>query len=257
MAQSRALQRNAPGDNASCPWDEFDPEWYVEHNYRTLRDDDRRIIDWVQRFFAEVADPKRPVLRAIDVGSGANLYPALSMLPYCQEIELRERGAQNVKWLTQEIQNYSDLWDQYWDVLTAEPYRQIAHPRQAVKERVRARPGNLFDLGTGRWDMGTMFFVAESLTDRPREFQDAVGKFVGALKRNAPFAVAFMRGSTGYKVNKVRFPAVAVSRVDVEYCLEQIASEVQIKEISSDQWLRDGYKGMILAVGRAGKPKVR
>ena len=253
MAQSRAPQRNVVGGNASCPWDQFDPEWYVEHNYRTLRDDDRRIINWVQGFFAEVADPKRPVQRAIDVGSGANLYPALSMLPYCREIELRERGAKNVRWLSHEIENYSDLWDQYWDILTAEPYGRIEDPRQAVKERVRARAGNLFELGSGRWDMGTMFFVAESLSDQEREFQDAVRKFVGALKPGAPFAMAFMRGSAGYTVDKIRFPAVPVSAVDVEYCLEPLASEVRVREISSDQWLRDGYKGMILAVGRAGK----
>lgn len=262
MAQSRAPQWSVSGDliirdNASCPWDQFDPEWYVEHNYRTLRDDDRRIIDWVQRFFAEAADPNRPVPRAIDVGSGANLYPALSMLPYCQEIELRERGARNVRWLAREIEDYSDLWDQYWDILTAAPYGQIEHPRNTVKERVRVRAGNLFELGTGQWDMGTMFFVAESLSDQEREFKGAVWKFVGALKRNAPFVTAFMRRSTGYTVGKIQFPAVAVSVVDVEYCLERIAFDVQIQEISSDQWLREGYKGMILAVGRAGKPKGR
>ncbi len=241
--------------NASFDWDRFNPEWYVQHNYRELRDDDRRIIQLVRDFFARVADPDRPVARGIDVGSGANLYPALTMQPYCRQIELRERGARNVRWLERETRWYSELWDQYWTPLATLPaYRRLEKPRDDFAAKVRVRNGNLFELGPRRWDMGTMFFVAESISDQEREFKSAVERFVGSLKPGAPFAAAFMHDSSGYYVDGLWFPAVAVTEADVEHCLAPLASGVQTHRVLSARSLREGYKGMILAVGRAGRP---
>ena len=75
------------GYNADYPWDEFDPEDYFAHNYASLRDDDREILEIVRSYFADqLGDLPMHSLRGIDVGTGANLYPALAMLPFCEEI---------------------------------------------------------------------------------------------------------------------------------------------------------------------------
>jgi hypothetical protein len=247
-----------PGDpagltgNAGYDWDRFNPDWYVRHNYVELRDDDRRILQLVRDFFATVLDADKPVSRGIDVGSGANLYPALAMQPYCQRIELRERGGQNVRWLERERPRYSEMWDQYWTPLTRLPaYRRLEKPREDFAAKVRVRCGNLFELGPRQWDLGTMFFVAESISEQEREFKNAVERFVGSLRPGAPFAAAFMQESSGYYVDGIRFPAVAVTKADVEHCLEPLARDVETYRVHSAKSLREGYKGMILAVGRA------
>jgi hypothetical protein len=240
--------------NADCPWDEFDPDWYVEKNYGTLRDDDQQILTLVRDFFSEVVTGQRRG-RGIDLGAGANLYPALTMLPFCTEVTLAERGASNRQWLRDQVTRptgYGPSWDPFWVELTAaRPYQAVRDPRAALRERARIQFGDVFKLGRRQWDLGTMFFVAESLSAREREFKQATHHFVNSLRIGAPFAAAFMKDSRGYTVGSHRFPAVAVNEVDVEHCLSAVAKVSKIVPIRMFTPLREGYGGMILALGTA------
>jgi hypothetical protein len=165
---------------------------------------------------------------------------------------LWERGVNNVKWLNEEVAGYSRIWEPYWQTLsTRRLYREVEEPRLELAARARPAIGDLFKLPSRRWELGTMFFVAESISDRRSEFQQAVVRFIRSLKPEAPFAAAFMKGSRGYDVGQVHFPAVPVNKVDVEQCLAPLADEVEIFEVKSQRPLRDGYQGMILALGKA------
>jgi len=244
----------APG-NADCLWDEFDPNWYVDHNYRQLRDDDRRILQQVRNFFATEAS--RPVGRGIDVGAGPNLYPSLAMLPFCREITLLERSRANFRWLNREVAGYSHSWDAFWNVLAGRrPYAELDDPRKRLWQAASVQRGDLFELKPRKpWDLGTMFFVAESITAKRGEFQRALERFIRALRPGAPFAAAFMQNSHGYTVGSHRFPAVMVSLNDVEQCLDRLGCDSRVEPIRSATPLRDGYDGMILATGWAGRAK--
>ncbi len=235
--------------NSDAPWDDFDPTAYFSHNYNTLRDDDHFILDLVRDFFVSVG-PSRPV-RGIDVGSGPNLYPALAMLPWCHEITLVDHSAQNVAWLEKEVTHgYAPAWDQFWTVLTSRaPYRDIGDPRGRLASSARVQKGNLFELPASEWEMGTMFFVACSISGHHGEFEEAVDRFLRALRPGAPFAMAYMENSKGYEVNGLRFPAVEVGMPEVRRCLATRATDLQIERISSDS-LRPGYTGMMVALGR-------
>jgi hypothetical protein len=243
-----------PKGNAAYQWDDFDPDLYVQHNYYEYRDDDRRILQIVRDYFARALNGLPAVKAGVDVGSGANLYPALAMLPFCREITLWERGLSNVKWLNDEVSNYSAIWDPYWQTLvTRRAYREIDEPRKVLSTRAKPVKGDLYKLPRREWDLGTMFFVAESISDKETEFQQAVLRFIRSLTSEAPFAAAFMDGSRGYDVGQLHFPAVAVNKFDVQRCLEPLADDLQIFEVRSNKPLRDGYHGMILALGRARK----
>jgi hypothetical protein len=249
------LSPEAPSvGNASYNWNAFDPDEYVKQNYLEFQADDRKIVQLMRDFFHTHADPGRPVVKGVDVGSGANLYPALAMLPFCQKIDLREYGMQNVAWLRHEVQNgYSELWDPYWEVLsTRESYRTIESPREVLRARAQVRQQNLFELPRRGWDMGTMSFVAESISDQRGEFNDATERFLGALKPGAPFVAAFMRDSSGYYVGTIRFPAVAIREADVEQCLSPLSHDLEIMTVRSDALRREGYHNMIVALGKAG-----
>jgi hypothetical protein len=236
--------------NGDTPWDEFDSGAYLRDNYLALRDDDREIVELVRDFFAG-ADFDVP-LRGIDVGSGTNIYPALAMLPWCDHLDLCEYSTQNVEWLKNEIRSYSSSWDPFWDVLSHEPaYRGVDNPREALLKHAQVWKESVFALPERTWDIGTMFFVAESLSEQAEEFQLAVRKFVSALRPGAPFAAAFMENSTGYDVGRHRFPAVSIGLSDVRECLAGRSADLLLDRINigSDP-LREGYSGMILARGR-------
>lgn len=238
--------------NDEYPWDDFDSTWYLEHNYARLRDDDSRILQRLAEFFGAIDYPD--LLDGIDVGTGANLYPALAMLPLCGRITLRERAASNCEWLEREINKLSPVWDPYWQALAKWPqYEGMARPDWVVTDRARVERGSIFDLGRAIYDVGTMFFVAESITERRDEFERATLRFLRSLKPHSPFAAAFMRESKGYEVAGVRFPAVAITEGDVRRCLKSAGvQKADLVKIDSDTPLRKGI-AMMLVTGWTGR----
>ncbi|MFI5844695.1 SCO2525 family SAM-dependent methyltransferase [Catenuloplanes sp. NPDC051500] len=237
------------GANDNYPWDDFDPDAYFIHNYRQLRDDDRDILGKVRDFFAD-ADIS-PRSRGIDVGSGANLYPALCMLPFCERITLYEWSRGNIKWLRKQLRRHGPAWEQYWRHLIESPaYGAVDDPWTDLQHKARVTRGSVFEMSERALDMGTMFFVAESISKWSHEFESAVGGFLGALRLGAPFAAAFMQNSRGYTVGGINFPAVPITADDVHRCVGEWAKIDSLYEIGKgDKPLRDGYDGMILVTG--------
>ncbi|GAA5061041.1 hypothetical protein HNP84_008869 [Thermocatellispora tengchongensis] len=239
--------------NSEYPWDEFDPYLYFQHNYGILRPDDREIIERVGKFFSGITDIYGA--EGVDVGTGPNLYPALALLPLCRTITMVEYSRSNVEWLEREVKRYSPSWEPFWEVLAEHrKYQEVGDPRAALARRAQVWKGSLFRLPpTRKWHVGTMFFVAESITGTQAEFVRALRAFMNALRPTAPFAIAFMENSTGYKVGEHFFPAVKVDAGIVESKLEPYTDTLHVHHIDSDGLLRDGYSGMILAYGRLRK----
>ncbi len=148
----------------------------------------------------------------------------------------------------------------FWlELREAKGYSYVDKPRARLREACVSEPGysgverfSIFDLPEARWDLGTMFFVAESITQKPKEFLAAVEHFVGALQPDAPFAAAFMAGSAGYEVAGRAFPAVPITRDDVERHLRELGvREPTVELLETKPEVRDGYTGMIVATGFA------
>jgi len=237
--------------NEDFPWDSFDSDAYFQHNYSKLRGDDEEIIDIVADFFQQNEAPRKLRPRAIDIGAGANLYPAMTMLPFAAELHLVERAFSNREWLEAEILSPHPSWWQFWEHMKAgrRAYTPIRNPFDLLGRRQNVVRGSIFNLPAAEYDMGTMFFVAESITTRNNEFVRATRSFVNSLVPRAPFAAAFMRDSSGYRVGAGDFPACSVDERDVRLALHAVATDVRIRTV--DSWdLRDGYCGMIVATGR-------
>jgi hypothetical protein len=234
--------------NGDVDWDEFDSAAYFSNNYGQLREDDRQIIGIVADFFHREA---RFGARAIDVGAGANLYPALTMLPFASEVLLYERAFTNRQWMTGELDQPHRSWLSFWEMIsTGRPeYSAISDPFDLLARRAEVVKGNIFGLPASRHDLGTMFFVAESITTRTDEFQRAARLFVNSLKPRAPFAAAFMCNSSGYLVGNTFFPACSVDEKDIATALEPVAQGVRLTTVESRD-LREGYRGMVVATGR-------
>ncbi|MGW0915742.1 SCO2525 family SAM-dependent methyltransferase [Streptomyces sp. NPDC002784] len=241
--------------NADVSWAAFDPIAYVDHNYRDLQAEDAEILSIIRDHFGDHFPNRgvRPV-SGIDVGAGANLYPALAMLPWCDEITLFERSSANVRYLRSQVDSYDGNWDQFWRVLCKnDAYGALdMDPRARFRDVARVAEGNLFELvrHEGRWSMGTMFFVAESMTSSHEEFDRGVECFLRALAPGAPFAAAFMEHSKGYHAGAHFFPACDVGESEVSASLERFSDDFTSVRLKSSAAVRDGYSGMIVAYGR-------
>jgi hypothetical protein len=249
--------------NADFPWDKFDPVDYLQHNYATVRDDDRKILTFVRDFFVRVSStlPGGAALHGIDVGTGPNLYPALAMLPLCGEVTLYEYSRSNVSWLESQHAaqwpSWRDTWSGFWRVLCEQDiYRHADRPDMGreLSRRTKIVQGSVFDLdpAQNRYDVGTMFFGPESLSQRDEEFHSAIDHLLGVLHPDAPFAIALMEHSDGYFVAKNEFPATYIDLADVIEYLHGQASDLSSERVGADDDpLRDGYTGMLVVCGRA------
>lgn len=235
--------------NGDVEWDAFDSDAYFAKNYGYLRDDDAQIIEIVADFF-HTAAPVRWRAKALDVGTGANLYPAMTMLPFAGELSLVEPADSNRNWLASELARPHGSWTQFWSRVSAQrpEYERIKGPFDLLRHNAEIHKGSVFSLPANQFDLGTMFFVAESITTRRDEFQKASRSFVRSLLPRAPFAAAFMRNSVGYSVGGQDFPACAVTEEDVQKCLAEDADIKHIQIVESRD-LREGYSGMIVATG--------
>jgi hypothetical protein len=246
--------------NAEFPWDHFNTSSYLEHNYIQMRDDDAEILGLTQSWFAAAmtdADGAAGAAAAagthgLDVGCGPNLYPSLAMLPLCETLTLIDYSVRNVSWMSSRLGDCDEIWRPYWDLVSPAGHRgHFDEARSWLAARGRVRRGSVFDLPAEQWDLGTMFFVAESITADYAEFDLALAGFLSALRPGAPFAVAFMEQSVGYDVGGVFFPSVSVGVGEIDACLSQRTTELKVHRIETNPApLRPGYSGMLLALGR-------
>lgn len=238
--------------NADFDWDGFDTRYYLEHNYRTLRGDDKRFIEAVRDYFAAAGLPSDAI--GVDVGSGANLYPAFAMLPFVRRLTLMDYSRTNISWLGTQVEAFDQTWDPFWKTFCENPaYAAVTDPRAVLQRVCTVEQGNIFTVEwPEQYDVGTMFFVAESISDNQGEFELAVARFLDALRPGAPFAAAFMENSQGYSTGVTEYPAVRVGRRDVERVLSGAAESLGVlsEPVDPEGALRPGYDGMILAVGR-------
>jgi NNMT/PNMT/TEMT family len=246
--------------NADARWNTFSSQDYLERNYHELQAEDEEIIRRVSQFFTAAFKGRPGARRGIDVGSGPNLYPALLMLPWTEQILLTDFAVSNVHNLRAQLADYGAAWawQPFWDVLReAERYNEIDNPRKHLQVACHDEPGfagieqgSVFSLPEARWDLGTMFFVAESITEDRGEFHAALARFVRALKPGAPFATAFMAGSDGYLVADTKFPALPITPGDVRRDFTELGvGELSVEHLLTEHRVRDGYEAMIVATG--------
>lgn len=248
--------------NAQVDWDSFAPQPYWQTNYQTLRNDDQSIIQMVGAFFSGHFRniPRAHSLRALDVGSGGNLHPALAMLPWSATITLTDVSEPNLAWLRSAAAGVPALdergpwdWQPFWAEYARYPgYQQVGDPRAELAIRHDVRRQDVLTLPPQSWDLGTMFFVAESITTDEAEFTAATRAFGRALVPGAPFAAAFMDRAVGYQVANRTFPTVRtvdqerVRAVVAEFSADAVVEPVDVPPHDPEQ---DGYQGMIVAVG--------
>lgn len=239
--------------NADAPWSKFDPEAYVDVNYRTPLDVDLLILRAMRDHFSRCFEGVVPQsVLGIDVGAGANMYPALAMLPWCEKIVLLEYAQPNVAYLDRQTAEggLDATWGAFWDVLLEDPAYRDIEPAERIAEIVRVERGNLFDLDAQprRYDLGTMFFVADSMSECPDEFRRGVRCFMNTLSPGAPFAAAFMKESVGYWVGDQHYPAYRVNEERARESLAEFTGELEIRDLH--QVVRKGHEGMLLVLGR-------
>lgn len=240
--------------NDAVAWSDFDADAYWEFNFATVLPEDAEIIKYASKFLIAACETPGRFKAAVDVGAGTNLYPGLLMLPWAERIVFTEYADSNIDWLKKNLAGRSGEWDwrPFWDLVASEPcYQDIEQPRRKLAAMHEVRTLSIFDLPPRTWDLGSMFFVADGITEDREEFEAAVRTFLGALMPGSPFLMAFMEGSSGYDVHGVRFPSVRVTPEALDALLARlpVAGASMLRTDNSIRRLRPGYDAMLLVTG--------
>jgi hypothetical protein len=240
--------------NEAAPWSDFDPDRYSKDNYASIYPEDAEIIRFASSFLIEAFDGRPKVRRAVDVGAGPNLYPALLMLPWTEHITFTEYAPLNVDWLKANLVDGPDewSWQPFWHLMANQHgYADVDRPRQRLATNHEVRKASVFGLEKQAWQLGTMFFVADGLSEDEAEFEAAVRSFLAALAPGAPFVMAFMEGSPGYDVGGIGFPAVNVSHQSLVELLANlpVTGATVLRTDKSIRPVREDYEAMLCVTG--------
>ena len=193
---------------------------------------------------------KQPSGNFVEIGSGSNLYPIFAALPYANKIDVLELGKQNLTYLANQFISFDPIWQLWIDFLKEiDPIYSIDFHHQ-FKDKVVIKRGSLFDLSENIYQLASMHFVAESISQDLDEFYLANKKFVLSLTSNRIFCASFMEGSEGYSSPGSFFPAVKITSNEIEQSLKPFSDELAIQRIHMNKGVvRKGHTGMLLALG--------
>jgi hypothetical protein len=240
MSGERPLKSDparVPSGNDDYLWAQFDSEVYFAHNYGEPHPDDDLIIGYAVEAIAR-ARPRSAELSIVDVGTGPNLIPFLLALPRARRLTAWEYAESNVAWLQAELRR-SELrpqWRHFWDV-TRKAYgpdwRLPNNPMDLLRAKCTVEHGSVYGLPERNWDAATMFFCAESITERQDEFEAACTAFARCVKRGGAVVAAFLVGCSGYEVAVRRFPVLNLHDDMITDTFSRLADNVTTRKISA------------------------
>jgi len=249
-------QGRPPAGNADYQWATFDSEAYFQHYYGEPHPDDDHVIRCAVEAIKR-APPRDAPLDIVDIGTGPNLIPFFCALPRAARLTAWEYANSNVDWLKAELKRTEmrPQWQHFWGV-TREAFGPAfdlpTDPIPLLRAKATIKQGSIFDLPERRWDAATMFFCAESITERQDEFQAACAAFARCVRPGGALIAAFLVRSAGYVVADRPFPVLSLSSGSIETVFAAHAHDVRAEQIGIvEREIRSGYSGFIFLTGIA------
>jgi hypothetical protein len=239
-----------PIRNRDVDWDAWPVQDYLSENYRQMHPADLAVIEHHSRFYREFEPDS--FNRSVEFGAGPNLYPLMLAAGVSQRIEAIEPSAASVAYVNRQI---GDGPDESWHEFYSECRRRqpgLPDTLEQALRRVEVRRGDADAVEQDAYDLASMHFVAESVTEHQDEFRALCARFVGSARPGAPVVAAFMENMGRYGLGDgSRWPGYPVDTDRVADAFTGIADDVVLERIDADETLPDyGYTGMVLLTGR-------
>ena len=236
--------------NADLDWDRWPVPTYLAENYRELHASDDAVIVHHSAFYRGLAPGS--VGRSVEIGTGPNLYPLLLASGASRHIDAVDAGAAGLAYLRAQLAGDPDpIWEPFWARCRA---LNAALPVTLPEALARVRPvqGDAFALAGADYDLASMHFVAESVTEDPDEFARFCAAFVATVRPGGLLVAAFMENMARYELGDgSRWPGLPVDSADVSRVFAPLTRDLRVERIDADPGLPEyGYTGMVLLTAR-------
>lgn len=236
-------------------WSQFDSEAYFTHYYEDPHPDDDLVVRMTCEAIKRI--PAGAPLDAIDVGTGPNLYPMFCALPRAASLTAWEYSSSNVAWLKAELEKDAvrPQWTHFWKVVReayGPGFELPDNPVAAVASKASIRQGSIYDLPERQWDVATMFFCAEAVTNVQSEFDRACACFARAVRPGGTLIAAFLVKSEAYIVAGRQYPVMTLSEESLRATFAAVATDIVTEKIGIvEEEVRSGYTGMVFLTAKA------
>ncbi len=235
--------RHNPIMHETTEWNGFPTTTYLTNNYGVLHEEDMRIMQLTADFYKSI----NPIDSVIDVGTGPNLYPALTLLPFAKKITLTDISESNLKFLREQTVSPSHIWSQYWRMLMKHDraYRSGLYPQKL--QTVAVRKHNILTATSRRYTLATSHFCLEAISNQIDVFMNACKRFTELVHPDGYLVAVFMENSTHYFVDGVRYPTITVNQTLLLQIFGRLTKNINIVRIPrSKKPIRSGYSGILL-----------
>jgi hypothetical protein len=237
--------------NSDADWDIWPVTHYLAENYGELHPLDDAVLEHHSAFYRTIAPGS--IGRSLEFGAGPNLYALMLAAGASRRIDAVELSAANVAYLERQLHDGPDeSWRPFY-----ERCRQLNPSlpdslRDALR-RVKVVHGNALDVRPGSYELASMNFVAEGVTESMAEFSLFCGAFVRSVRPGGYLVAAFMENlGTGYGFpDGTTWPACPVDGDTIHDLLAPELDDLTISRIDPDSTIPDyGYTGVVLLTAR-------
>ncbi|MFG2640448.1 class I SAM-dependent methyltransferase [Streptomyces sp. NPDC048370] len=251
---NRAARIRAPRRNHDADWNAWPVDDYLAENYRSLHPCDIGVIHHHSAFYRRFEPGS--VARSLEFGAGPNLYPLMLAAGASRRIDALEPSTASVRYLRDQLdRGPDDSWQAFYTLCRELDPRLPATPAEALA-RVRVVPGDADHLLPGSYDLASMNFVAESVTEDFAEVATLCAAFAGSVRPGGHLVAAFMERMPSYRIGTgPRWPACPVDASALRSVFAPLTEELRITRVAKDHTLPEyGDTGVLLLTARRPAP---
>jgi hypothetical protein len=232
--------------NDDVNWDRWPVEDYLAENYRELHHSDAAVIAHHSAFYRRFAP--QSIGRSVEFGAGPNLYPLMLAAAASRHVDAVEAGASNVAYLRSQLSQGPDASWLPFHGLCRHHNPDLPATLPDALSRVHVVHGDIRSVAPGGYDLASMNFVAEGVTEDFREFTDFCRLFVRSVVPGGHLVAAFMENMPTYPIGPAsRWPGCPVNPDIITEVFAPLTQQLTVARIDADPTLPDyGDSGMVL-----------
>ncbi|MCX5231889.1 class I SAM-dependent methyltransferase [Streptomyces sp. NBC_00233] len=236
--------------NQDADWDAWPVTDYLAENYRRLHPCDIGVIHHHAAVYRRIAPGS--LARTLELGAGPNLYPLMLAGAASRRIDALEPSAANLGYLRRQLDRGPDAsWQPFYALCRSLDPALPESGTEALRP-VRVVPGTVDDLVPGTYDLASMNFVAESVTEDSAEFTLFCDVFVRAVRPGGRLLAAFMERMPSYRIGAGPvWPACPVDEAALRAVFAPRTTGLRISRVAKDLTLPEyGDTGILLLTAK-------
>jgi hypothetical protein len=236
--------------NDDVNWDDWPVEQYIRENYAELHPSDAAVIDHHSAYYARLAPGS--IERSLEFGVGPNLYPLMLAAGCSRQIDALEPSAASVTYLNRQFADGPDpTWTAFYERC------RLGNPTlpesfgQALS-RVRVLHGGGLSAAESAYDLSSMHFVVEGVTEDRAEYEALCLAFIRSARPGGHLIAAFMENLPSYYLGEgPQWPGYPTNLDTVREVFGPHVVDLELERIDNDPTLPAyGDTGMIFLTAR-------